>query len=79
MTASATDLLDDYPPDTDEIDCVHSRVAHIPLLGLNRFSKVVRLCLRQNAIEDIEGLSSLAETLQELDPLRQPNSSHQRS
>lgn len=61
------DLLDDYPPDTDEIDCVHSRVTSIPSLGLERFTKVIRLCLRQNAIQDVEGLSSLASTLQELD------------
>jgi len=61
------DLLDDYPPDTDEIDCVHSRVSSIPSLRLERFKKVVRLCLRQNAIQDIKGLSTLAATLKELD------------
>lgn len=62
-----SDLLDDYPPDTDEIDCVHSRVSSIPDLRLERFTQVARLCLRQNAIHDIKGLSGLAATLKDLD------------
>lgn len=61
------DLLDDYEPDTEEIDCVHSRVSSIPSLRLDRFKVVTRLCLRQNTITEIEGLSVLAATLQDLD------------
>ncbi|ELR06551.1 hypothetical protein VC83_07491 [Pseudogymnoascus destructans] len=61
------DLLLDEPSDVEEIDCIHSRVASVPSLNLDRFTKLVRLCLRQNAITEIEGLSSLAETLRDLD------------
>jgi len=61
------DLLDDYPSDTEDIDCIHSRVAVIPSLHLDRFKKVIRLCLRQNLIQEIEGLACLAPTLEELD------------
>lgn len=65
--ACYTDLLDDEPEDTDEINCIHSRVQSIAALRLERFKQVARLCLRQNLIEDIDGLSCLAETLTELD------------
>jgi protein phosphatase 1 regulatory subunit 7 len=58
------DLLDDYELDTDEITCLHSRVRNIPALRLERFSKLEKLCLRQNAISKIEGLPT---TLLELD------------
>jgi len=61
------DLLDDYEPNTEEIDCVHSRVSSIPSLNLQRFKAVTRLCLRQNTITEIEGLSVLSTTLQDLD------------
>ncbi|KAG0651627.1 phosphatase 1 regulatory subunit SDS22 [Hyphodiscus hymeniophilus] len=61
------DLLDDYEPDTEEIDCVHARVSSIPSLRLDRFKAVTRLCLRQNTITEVEGLSVLAATLQDLD------------
>lgn len=61
------DLLDDYPPDTEEIDLVHARISSIPSLSLSRFTSVTRLCLRQNSITEIEGLSCLAATLTELD------------
>ncbi|QSZ29675.1 hypothetical protein DSL72_004191 [Monilinia vaccinii-corymbosi] len=61
------DLLDDYPPDTDEIDLVHARISSIPSLRLSRFQKVQRLCLRQNTISTIEDLSSLSSTLTDLD------------
>jgi len=62
-----SDLLDDYPSDTEEIDCVHARISSIPSLRLSRFKAVARLCLRQNSITEIEELSSLAATLQDLD------------
>ncbi|CRK39612.1 hypothetical protein BN1723_018726, partial [Verticillium longisporum] len=32
-----------------------------------RFQKVIRLCLRQNSIQSIDGLAALAPTLQDLD------------
>ncbi|KAI9719434.1 MAG: Protein phosphatase 1 regulatory subunit sds22 [Candelaria pacifica] len=34
------DLLEDYPPDTDDVDLVHCRVSSIPALRLERFFKV---------------------------------------
>lgn len=61
------DLLDGEDPDTDEIMCSHSRIGSITNLRLERFKQVVRVCLRQNAIQQIEGLQTLAETLEELD------------
>ncbi|KAI9820111.1 MAG: hypothetical protein M1832_003818 [Thelocarpon impressellum] len=60
-------LLEEYPSDTDEIDLVHCRISSIPSLKLERFSKVERLCLRQNSIHHVEGLSSVGPTLQDLD------------
>ncbi|KAI1136065.1 protein phosphatases PP1 regulatory subunit sds22 [Hypoxylon sp. FL0543] len=61
------DILDDEDPDTDDISLTHSRISSIPALRLDRFKKVVRLCLRQNLVQHIEGLSSLGPTLEELD------------
>ena len=61
------DLLDDYPEDTEDIDLVHCRISSLPALRLERFKKVQRLCLRQNAIQNVELPSSFGETLQELD------------
>lgn len=62
-----TDLLDDYPADTTEIDCVHARIASIPSLRLERFPSVQRLCLRQNSISAIEALEPLSASLTDLD------------
>ncbi|KAG4422457.1 Protein phosphatase 1 regulatory subunit sds22 [Cadophora malorum] len=61
------DLLDDYPPTTTEIDCVHARISSIPSLRLERFPQTQRLCLRQNLIPTISGLEPLASTLTDLD------------
>lgn len=61
------DLLDDLPLDSEDLDLVHSRISSIPALKLERFTKLQRICLRQNAISSISLPSSLAETLQELD------------
>jgi protein phosphatase 1 regulatory subunit 7 len=61
------DLLDGEDPNTDEIMATHSRIRSIPALRLERFNKVVRICLRQNVIEHIEGLAPLAATLEDLD------------
>ncbi|KAK0731274.1 hypothetical protein B0H67DRAFT_639686 [Lasiosphaeris hirsuta] len=65
--AADEDLLDGEPLDTDEIICTHSRIRSISALKLERFEKVARICLRQNLIQDIEGLSGVAGTLQDLD------------
>lgn len=65
--AADEDLLDAEDPETDEIMCTHSRVQSIPALRLERFQKVVRICLRQNLIQDIEGFSAIAGTLEDLD------------
>ncbi|KAI8961972.1 protein phosphatases PP1 regulatory subunit sds22 [Daldinia sp. FL1419] len=61
------DLLDDEDPDADDISLSHSRISSISALRLERFKKVVRLCLRQNLVQHIEGLSGLGPTLEELD------------
>ena len=61
------DLLDDYPPDTEDIDLVHCRISSIPALRLDRFTQVQRLCLRQNAISSVEFPSSLGSNLVDLD------------
>ncbi|OTB04400.1 hypothetical protein M426DRAFT_320769 [Hypoxylon sp. CI-4A] len=61
------DLLDDEDPDTDDISLAHARISSISALRLDRFKKVVRLCLRQNLVQHIEGLSGLGPTLEELD------------
>ena len=61
------DLLEGEDPETDEIMCSHSRVGSIAPLRLERFRKVVRLCLRQNSIQEIDGLQALSETLEDID------------
>lgn len=61
------DLLDDEDPETEDIDLVHCRIADTELLRLERFNKLKRLCLRQNAIEKIALPESLNEKLEELD------------
>jgi protein phosphatase 1 regulatory subunit 7 len=61
------DLLDDYPADTEDIDLVHCRISSLPALRLERFTKIQRLCLRQNAITAIDLPASVRSTLQELD------------
>jgi protein phosphatase 1 regulatory subunit 7 len=61
------DLLAEYDPDTEEIDLIHLRISKIKKLGLDRFKKLQRLCLRQNAIEVIDLPDELASTLTEID------------
>lgn len=60
-------MLDDEDPETDEIMCSHSRIASISSLRLQRFKNVSRVCLRQNSIQEIDGLTGLGDVLQELD------------
>lgn len=63
------DLLADVEDDAEEIDLVHCRVQSIAPLNLARFTKLQRLCLRQNQISSTDDAfpSSLAPTLTELD------------
>ena len=61
------DLLDEYPADTDDIDLVHCRITSVPALKLERFTKLERLCLRQNQISEPDLPSSLGTTLVEID------------
>lgn len=67
LTMSSTDLLANEDPNTDEINFTHSRIGSMEHLKLERFQKVVRICLRQNNIQHIEGLESLGGTLEDLD------------
>lgn len=50
------DLLEDYPRDTDDISCLHSRIRSIASLQLGRFPDVKTICLRQNAISKMEDI-----------------------
>ncbi|KAI1621086.1 adenylate cyclase [Exophiala viscosa] len=61
------DLLDDYPPDTEDIDLVHLRISSIQALKLERFTNLKRICLRQNAITSISLPANWGEKLEELD------------
>ncbi|KAG5914385.1 hypothetical protein E4U42_000518 [Claviceps africana] len=61
------DLLEGESSDSEEIMCTHSRIASIASLRLERFKCVARICLRQNNIQEIEGLAPLAATLKDLD------------
>lgn len=61
------DLLDDEDPETEDIDLVHCRIADTELLRLDRFTRLKRLCLRQNAIETVVLPDVLGEKLEELD------------
>lgn len=58
------DILDDYPRDTDDISCLHSKIRSIAALRLEKFPQVKTICLRQNEITKIE---SIPATLTELD------------
>ncbi|KAG5913906.1 hypothetical protein E4U61_006323 [Claviceps capensis] len=61
------DLLECESSDTEEIMCTHSRIRSMASLQLERFKCVARICLRQNSIQEIEGLAPLAVTLKDLD------------
>jgi len=65
--AADEDLLADYPDDSEDIELTHSRIASISKLGLHRFHSVLRLCLRQNHVSEIDLPHCLCQTLQELD------------
>jgi protein phosphatase 1 regulatory subunit 7 len=61
------DLLDEYEDNEDEINLIHCRITSIPALRLERFTKLERLCLRQNQLSTVELPESLAPTLYEVD------------
>lgn len=61
------DLLESESSDSEEIMCTHSRIRSIASLRLDRFKHVARICLRQNNIQEIEGIAPLAATLKDLD------------
>ncbi|KAL2007842.1 hypothetical protein VTN00DRAFT_7824 [Thermoascus crustaceus] len=61
------DLLEDVEEDIDDIDLVHCRITSIPALRLERFSKVEKICLRQNQITKIRFPPNIGATLTELD------------
>jgi protein phosphatase 1 regulatory subunit 7 len=61
------DLLDEYPTDTEDIDLVHCRISSVSALRLERFTKLERLCLRQNQISEPDLPPSLGTSLVDLD------------
>ncbi|KAK9461121.1 uncharacterized protein V1516DRAFT_675066 [Lipomyces oligophaga] len=65
--AADEDLLEDLPGDVDSIELIQMRIKSIPALKLDRFEKLDSLCLRENLVEDIEGLESVGPGLVELD------------
>ena len=67
LLAADEDLLDDEPTDTTDIDLVHCRISRIASLNLFRFTDVERLCLRQNAISEIDFPPEFGRHILELD------------
>ncbi|KAJ8097103.1 hypothetical protein POJ06DRAFT_262526 [Lipomyces tetrasporus] len=61
------DLLNDLPHDVEDIDLVQLRIQSIPALNLSRFTKLQNLCLRENLVQQIEGLDEVGPHLHELD------------
>ncbi|KAK9479429.1 hypothetical protein V1514DRAFT_362615 [Lipomyces japonicus] len=60
-------LLDDLPSDITNIDLIQLRIHSIPALNLDRFESLEYFCLRENLIQDIEGLEAIGPHLKELD------------
>ncbi|EEB09742.2 protein phosphatase regulatory subunit Sds22 [Schizosaccharomyces japonicus yFS275] len=58
------DLLSELPNDIDAIDLINARVSSMGNLGLQRFTNLENLCLRQNRIHKIECVPT---SLKELD------------
>lgn len=66
--AADEDLAADFESDTESIDLIHCRISHLHSLKLERFTKLRRLCLRQNQIKKLEELpTALKEEIEELD------------
>lgn len=63
-----SEILEDLPDDTEEIELIHSRLNSISRLGLQRFGPHLRkLCLRQNYITQLD--PEVVQTLVELEDL----------
>ncbi|KAH9838427.1 L domain-like protein [Rhodofomes roseus] len=63
-----SEILEDLPDDTEEIELIHSRLNSISRLGLQRFGRHLRkLCLRQNYISQLD--PEVIQTLVELEEL----------
>lgn len=62
-----TALLDEYEPDTEELDLLHLKIRSIVALNLTKLPKLKRLSLRQNLITSLDGLEDLPADLEELD------------
>ncbi|KAK9236267.1 hypothetical protein V1525DRAFT_222528 [Lipomyces kononenkoae] len=61
------DLLNTLPNDVEDIDLVQLRIRSIPALNLSRFTKLQNLCLRENLIQEIEGLDEVGPHLHDID------------
>lgn len=63
------DLLSDVDDNETDIDLNHARIKEIPPLQLGRFTKLQRLCLRQNELSHLEFPNDWpsAKTMKELD------------
>ncbi|QPG73200.1 Protein phosphatase 1 regulatory subunit sds22 [Brettanomyces nanus] len=64
-----SELTEDVPLDTDYIDLVHMKIRSLESLGLDRFSKLESLVLRDNLIESLHEFKLLTckDCLEELD------------
>ncbi|VVT44054.1 uncharacterized protein SAPINGB_P000279 [Magnusiomyces paraingens] len=60
-------LLDEYDPDTDELDLLHLKIRSLLALKLYKLPNLRRACFRQNLIQSMDGLEDLPEELEELD------------
>ena len=60
------DLLEGEDPEVEEIELLHSKITSIAALHLERFTRLRRLCLRQNQIQKIE-LPQTCKGLEELE------------
>ncbi|KAK9366807.1 hypothetical protein V1509DRAFT_628580 [Lipomyces kononenkoae] len=61
------DLLNALPHDVEDIDLVQLRIRSIEALYLSRFTNLQNLCLRENLIQEIEGLDEVGPHLHDLD------------
>lgn len=61
------DLTADLEEDIEEIDLIQCRISSVDSLKLDRFTKLERLCLRQNLIQEPSFPENLNRTLKDLD------------
>jgi protein phosphatase 1 regulatory subunit 7 len=61
------DLTADLEEDIEEIDLIQCRISRVDSLKLDRFTKLERLCLRQNLIQEPGFPENLNQTLKDLD------------